>query len=1247
MRNLQILRNLSISDFIINNFNKFYVIPEQSSIKSIEILGFTKSLEIYLLIIDNTSSLKSIFISNLPQDIEVIENISVLECKYIFNDLFIILNTGHLLKVSLLNSECNELVPTILNTGPLKCCSWSSDYERTVCINIEDILSVFTIEDCNFEKLIDISLQEIFEEQNKFVNVGWGSVETQFRGSEGKYSTIVNQEIHEESFQDKNLNDDTVHICWKYNCTAFAVNYICKKDNIRKIKVFNQDGVLLNVTKSIYGLQSASDWCSLRNLITCVQTLPNKQVICFLEENALLHGDFQLPENIKITKLLWNNSGDILACIGSHLIHNQEFIALWTTSNYKWYMKQNLKFKERIVYVQWDAALPNRLHIILKSGVYRMIEWLFQINESSKCNCENNLSLVAVINNNNVNFTPYRLVYQPPSIPFKTNNTFVYSVNAVIFPNMTLTSEHDYFDCNSTILYLDNNQILLLKYENTNIADIFSFTFNDPNVEIDFSTPVEMSAWLWILPNSLFFNWSRQDGNYFCVSHLDIANKSIIITKLFKLDSLIITIVNRDDDVIIHSEDGKLFIFQDDRLHLMSICFIEPCHFLEVINSDTLIALNQNKNLYINETIKWRDVISFYWKNPFLILVTMENQLLISKLDFVDERIQFKEIFGRNIEPRSYLVTLVDDQVILETKRGNIETITPRPFIIFKMEEMIKNSQYFEVFQMLRKQRINMNVIFDHDPASFLNNIKNIVNSMQEPSYLLTFITELKDENVAEKMFPWKYSKIKNETENKVLTICKALSDSIKELNNEKLNSSLIAALVRQDKLAEAANYAIKYNEIATLCHLSDAVIVYEAALASYDLECALKIIQYSKLDPSEYLPFIRELQETEENYRKFKICNYLEKYDEALKYLSNYEENEKFEECLKYIHKHKLYVTALELYNIKQNSVSNGIHSQYIKILTIVAEYFYENKFYEEAAILFEKAKLNEKALVCYLAIGDWFSSISIIKTMNCEKSIEMKMFSNTYDLLYKQGKYEDAAFIAYNFIGNCEIAVQTYLTAKKYCRSINVATSFKNENILRNIIKPYLKEEVTYIIESINSNMKSLNTYSKRLHDLREKNKQQDNDDEDDHDRMSCISSTDSSDCSSVSSFGSRASSVSSTAKRARRRERKLWNLKPGNPREELSLLNILREIITNNSKQYSESIPDLTSALIKTDDLNLAKELNVEYAQFLKLIDNIRREVWPVTELKEEGGFKDIQTKCPPDICITGRKLHLFNS
>ena len=83
-------------------------------------------------------------------------------------------------------------------------------------------------------------------------------------------------------------------------------------------------------------------------------------------------------------------------------------------------------------------------------------------------------------------------------------------------------------------------------------------------------------------------------------------------------------------------------------------------------------------------------------------------------------------------------------------------------------------------------------------------------------------------------------------------------------------------------------NYSSKkavnaYNLLEFVCWIADADKMYEVALCTYDLDIAAMTAQFTQKDPKEYLPYLEELKNIEnEIERKAKICLDAKKIEKA-----------------------------------------------------------------------------------------------------------------------------------------------------------------------------------------------------------------------------------------------------------------------------------------------------------------------------------------------------------------------------
>ena len=99
----------------------------------------------------------------------------------------------------------------------------------------------------------------------------------------------------------------------------------------------------------------------------------------------------------------------------------------------------------------------------------------------------------------------------------------------------------------------------------------------------------------------------------------------------------------------------------------------------------------------------------------------------------------------RALERGSKLVVAVpyDTKTVLQMPRGNLEVIHPRALALHILKTLLNKCMYKDAMTILRKQRINLNVIVDHDPNLFKNNVGKFLQDIPNEDRLSVFIADL------------------------------------------------------------------------------------------------------------------------------------------------------------------------------------------------------------------------------------------------------------------------------------------------------------------------------------------------------------------------------------------------------------------------------------------------------------------------------------------------------------------------
>jgi len=281
-----------------------------------------------------------------------------------------------------------------------------------------------------------------------------------------------------------------------------------------------------------------------------------------------------------------------------------------------------------------------------------------------------------------------------------------------------------------------------------------------------------------------------------------------------------------------------------------------------------------------------------------------------------------------------------------------------------------------------------MNILHDHAPAVFLENVGLFVDQVKRVDYIDLFLSQLRlvmslddghyqadyyqrDEDVSQTMYketiprqPESTSALANgisklalsdsplmPTTSKVNTICNSFLAVLQDRYATNLQNVITAHVCKLPPDLEAGLGVVKDlgasqpdladTAIEHICFLADVNRVYDAALGMYSLDLALLVAQQSQKDPREYLPYMQSLQELPELRRRFRLDDDLGRNRKALQHLY---ELKAIDEVQSYTQKHELYADALELYRYEPTTQA--------LIMRLYADFLNSRNRYKDAAI-------------------------------------------------------------------------------------------------------------------------------------------------------------------------------------------------------------------------------------------------------------------------------------------------------
>jgi elongator complex protein 1 len=209
--------------------------------------------------------------------------------------------------------------------------AWSPDQEVVMIVNGDGALLVMTQD---FDILSEAPLDQTDFGQQAPVALGWGKVETQFRGSAGKMTGPAAAVKATRMDQD----DGRVRISWRGDGQYCAVLSLSLSSSARVLRVWGRDGSLQSTGESVDRMGGLLAWRPSGSLIAGVQQVGARMDVVFFERNGLRHGEFTLTHtatDATVRELLWTSDSSVLAVWLSRRGAG-DCVQLWTVGNYHW-----------------------------------------------------------------------------------------------------------------------------------------------------------------------------------------------------------------------------------------------------------------------------------------------------------------------------------------------------------------------------------------------------------------------------------------------------------------------------------------------------------------------------------------------------------------------------------------------------------------------------------------------------------------------------------------------------------------------------------------------------------------------------------------------------------------------------------------------------------------------------------------------------------------------------------------------
>ncbi|KAG8883867.1 hypothetical protein FRB97_005705 [Tulasnella sp. 331] len=982
---------------------------------------------------------------------------------------------------------------------------WSPDTDILVIATGDAKLILMSRE---FEVITEglIKRAELGEDQS--VNVGWGSKETQFHGSQGKTAAAASADQAASAAKGGSSPDDDHHprISWRGDGAFFVVSSIEKHDLVnpstasephtrfrRVLRVYDRLGALQSTSERTPGLEHAVAWRPSGSLIASSQRfgfpgggqgIKGRHDVVFYERNGLRHGEFTLHEQsleettpgvkrrwgYRVREMGWSSDSMILAV---------------------WIERDDTDVAQVIdLKLVWDTC-------------------------ASTVAAPNDFGTVAAVDGSSLLVTPFRLQNVPP--PMSS-----YQIKR--------SSQH--LPPPIHISAAPNADALVVLYENAEV-ELWSLLTKPAISEGKVSEPNKI--WQGEIPGGVrarqvicWVDEKAPEEWFVAVLGFPVDGKhDVVVVAAIRggviTDDYETALPTKGSGRMVYLEGGML-AWQSTHGEVLQVNFENEVTiplatfpaFCPYVHSSCLmddtylfVGLTSSGRLYTASSTTSRFLAistncnSFVVGSGFLIFTTATHYAKFAPLVALSSLLRadggpsvIPEWEQRKVERGSRIVTVVPSamSLVLQMPRGNLETVNPRPLVLEVVKQDIDRGEYRKAFLACRKHRIDLNVIIDHDPERFMSQLSVFTEQVQEVDYINLFLS-----GVGQSSQP----------ADKITRICDAIREQLEQTDLTKyINSILTAHVVKTPPDIEAglsllvhlreSDLTLVEEAVKYIIFLVDADKLFDTALGMYDFSLALLVAQHSpKKDPREYLPFLRELRAfgdgKDNGYQKFKIDDHLKRYGKALQGLHDAGETSdlefiageaKSEEALAYVEKHQLYREALRVWP--------GDSEQTKRLLDIYGDYLFERREFRQAALAFLKAAKPKKAMAAYEKQKAWQELFTLAVREGVVNSDELEaMGRRVGEDLASRKRYFEAGRVLLEYAKDVPEAVTAFVQGNELAEAERVCVQQSRSDLVETVLHPGALELREMIGDEVQEMLDQLTKQAERLKELRQKKK------------------------------------------------------------------------------------------------------------------------------------------------------------
>ena len=1044
------------------------------------------------------------------------------------------------------------------------------------------------------------------------------------------------------------------------------------------MKIFNRDGILQHTSETTSGLEKMIAWKPSGTLIASSQFMANNtREIVFFEKNGLKHGQFKLPykvDEFRIDKIIWSYDSSILLVCGFRTIksadndHQIQEILFFTQNNYHWYLKQKIQFKENHEFIRkilWDGIEYLKIHMISVDYHYHCYQYelIRQTTENGN---------VLLIDGNQLNVSDMNSTVIPPPL-------YTYSIKFTDAKVINQLCYHNHF---LAVFFNDNDVVIILKLTEATIENIdhvvgdYPITYQFENISTDFRMiylPIfcdkimDIGQFLLPLIDDDVRIFGCIDRRKICCFDYSSDHKEIHIDHQLEFDCNHMLLMPDKKSLLLINSMNQFFQFDYDTGIVSPLVQNATMNSYDGQISKILLftddglqhsfILTKNYSLYHNGMLVMKSNVNsiLIHNNGYLLFTTIDHQFYCWPIKNFDlQRLQ-RDFPGRNLERESKLLTIseANSRVIVELPRGNLEAFYPRCLLLDLVDKHLDSKRFVEAFEILRKNRINLNYLCDYNFEMFMKNCGEFVEQLGDDDHIDWLCLLMFDLSPANHYHLLTNHKPEIRIENKMNRICNEFMAIFTQMDEIRFLKPILLCHVKKDstEIDQALTRIYRLNDgnlqsmaLKFLLSIVDSTRLIEEALGTYDFNILLMVVSKSNKDPKEFQMLIDDFRSIDDdNYRKYRIDLYLHRYRKCLQHLQKCPD--KLQEALQLIEDKHLYNDAIEIYGLNQIQQQNIVANGFEQIWNLYGDYLFKKCYYEESGIAYDRASNHLQAYKMYVQSGNWHQacvcarkayppSSSTIDDDDDNDSNYQQLLHSLQQNLIMNGNHNAAAYIVDNYLNNHEEAFIILIKGHLWYDAIRLHHKYRlNDCLLQKEFLDEMIDAYDHLMDNLTSKIEIIQEHLLRLKELKENSiklnkitfeNQRFIGSEHDIDQYSDTSSIHS-DTSSLQSYQSGMTNQTlktnvSLARKAKRMEQKRYLLKKGSINEDIQIIYTIKELIIQNSPPLFQQGHDLIRILYDRFRVDQSKKLQQSLQSFEDCMNHAIEFIWKSTDYNE---------------------------